>query len=142
MRVDSRFILDEDGSSGMNYARRPAMQRKRHSRKRIADRQDLPDPSSIAHPDEVSAAVSGHIGRCVARAVEHATMLESIGSQAFTAVGELTRSAPPDDLVQKAHALRGLVLHGLAVLAELQSVAGALAAVAAVRQAHESEPGR
>ena len=67
-------------------------------------------------------------------------MLESIGSQAFTTVGELARSAPPDDLVQKAHALRGLVLHGLAVLAELQSVAGSLAAFAAVRQAHESEP--
>ena len=37
--------------------------------------------------------------------------------------------------------LRGLVLHGLAVLAELQSVAGSLAALAAVRDAHESEPG-
>ncbi len=117
------------------------MQRKRHSRKHVDRRQDLPDPGSSAGVDEVSAAVSAHIGRCVARAIEQATMLETIGTQAFAAVGELARSAPPDDLLQKSHVLHGLVLHGLAVLAELQTVAGSLAAFAAVRQAHESDRG-
>ena len=86
-------------------------------------------------PDEVSATVSASIGRCVARAVDQGALMESIGSQVYAAVGELVRDATPSELLQKAHALRGLVLHGQAALADLQCVAGQLAALGAVREA-------
>jgi hypothetical protein len=124
----------------MNLRTGPAKRRKRRSRKVLEDGKRLPVAGAVSLADEVSGAVNGHIGRCVARAIEHAAVLENIGSQAFTAVGELAREAQAEELLQKAHALRGLVLHGLGVLAELQGVAGSLAALAAVRQAQESAP--
>jgi hypothetical protein len=109
--------------------------RKRRARRDGPASRASRDPGSNLAPDEVTAAVSAQIARCVARAIDQAAILENIGSQAFSAVGELARSAPATDLLHKAHALHGLVLHALTAVAELQNVAGHLAAFAAVREA-------
>ena len=111
------------------------MRRKPVGRTRRVRDQASPDVGGVTAYQEVCAIVSGQIARCATRGVEQATLLESIGSETFSLVGELDRHAPPTVLLQKASALRGLVLHGLGVLAELQSLAGSLAVFAAIRQA-------
>ena len=107
----------------------------RMKRRKRRDPRESHDPRSSLPGDEIAAAVSAQIGRCVARAIDQAAILETIGTQAFSAIGELARSAPATDLLHKAHALHGLVLHALTAVAELQNVAGHLAAFAAVREA-------
>lgn len=89
----------------------------------------------IGAAEEMSAAVAGQLGRCLARAIDHAGVLENIGFEAFRTVGELTRDASPAELLRRSHALRGLVLHGFHVLAELQTTVGHFVALAAVRDA-------
>jgi hypothetical protein len=76
-------------------------QRKRQARSSGLESRVSRDPGASLPADEVAAGVSAQIGRCVARAIDQAAMLESIGSQAFSAVGELARSAPATDLLQK-----------------------------------------
>jgi hypothetical protein len=90
---------------------------------------------AIATPfDELTDAVSGEIARCAARAAEQAQLLESIGSQTFAVTDEIFRTAHPSTLLQRSHAIRGLVAHALAVLTELQCVAGRLDALATIRR--------
>jgi len=61
-------------------------------------------------------------------------LLESIGSQTFAVTDEIFRASGAGSLLQRSHAIRGLVAHALAVLTELQCVAGRLDALAAIRR--------
>ena len=96
-----------------------------------------PPPPRRAPPtpfDEVTDALGGEIARCAARAAEQAMLLESIGSQTFAVTNEIFRAAGAGTLLQRSHAIRGLVAHALAVLTELQCVAGRLDALATIRR--------
>src|SRR5688572_17303728 len=89
--------------------------------------------------DERADAVSHEIGRCAARGTEQSVLLESISAQSFTLTGEIFRDADADELTYRSHSIRGLVVNALGVLAELQYVAGRLAALAALRAAERAE---
>ena len=94
-----------------------------------------------ARIDEVTDTVGGEIARCAVRAGEQAMLLESIGSQTFAVTGEIFRAEGASALLQRSHAIRGLVAHALAVLTELQCVAGRLDALATIRRvASDREP--
>lgn len=84
--------------------------------------------------DEVTDALGGEIGRCATRAAEQAILLESIGAQTFAVTDEIVRAAGAGTLLQRSHAIRGLVSHALGVLTELQCVAGRLDALATIRR--------
>jgi hypothetical protein len=88
-------------------------------------------PRSI---DEVSDVLGGEIARCAVRAAEQAMLRERIGSQTFAVTDEIFRAGGAVILLQRSHALRGLVAHALAVLTELQCVAGRLDALATIRR--------
>jgi hypothetical protein len=60
-------------------------------------------------------------------------LLESIATQSFALTGEIFRGARSAELLHLSHRMRGLVVHALGVLAELQCVAGRLDALAALR---------
>ena len=60
-------------------------------------------------------------------------VLESIGAQSFNVTSEIFRDARPAELLRLSHRMRGVVVHALGVLAELQCVAGRLDALAALR---------
>jgi hypothetical protein len=99
-------------------------------------------PTAPTPYDEVTDALGGEISRCAARAAEQAILLESIGSQTFAVTDEIFRAAGAGTLLQRSHAIRGLVAHALAVLTELQCVAGRLDALATIRRvatAHETD---
>ncbi len=96
-------------------------------------------PAHVHSSSEVAAAISGEIARCSLRALEQAELLESVGVQSFEIGGEIFRDATAQELNRRSHALRGLVLHALGVLAELQHVSGRLDALAALRAAEEAE---
>jgi hypothetical protein len=93
--------------------------------------------TSIAYTELVDA-LSGEIARCAARATEQARLLESIGAQSFGLVCEIYRDNDSDTLTRHSHNIRGLVVHGLTILAELQCVAGRLGALAALRAAEQA----
>jgi hypothetical protein len=84
--------------------------------------------------DEVTDVLGGEVSRCAARAAEQALLLESIGAQTFAVTDEIFRAAAAGALLQRSHAIRGLVAHALAVLTELQCVAGRLDALATIRR--------
>lgn len=92
-------------------------------------------PGTAEGSSDVACAIQAEVARCAARAAEHAAVLESIGAQAFDAAGILFSDAPATELLRRAHEVRGLVLHALGVLADLQSEAGRLQALAAIREA-------
>lgn len=85
--------------------------------------------------DEVLAAVGTEIAHCASRANDLAKLIESTGSLAFNMTAEIYRDEAPCDLVQRAHGLQSLVVRGLNLLADLQSAAGRLESLAAVRGA-------
>ncbi len=91
-------------------------------------------PTAPTPYDEVTDALGGEISRCAVRAAEQAILLESIGSQTFAVTDEIFRAAGAGTLLQRSHAIRGLVAHALAVLTELQCVAGRLDALATIRR--------
>jgi hypothetical protein len=101
------------------------------ARPRASPRRGPPAPTPY---DEVSDALGGEIARCAVRAAEQAMLLESIGSQTFAVTDEIFRAAGAGTLLQRSHAIRGLVAHALAVLTELQCVAGRLDALATIRR--------
>lgn len=94
-------------------------------------------PLKRAAVDEVGAAISGEVGRCVARASHQASLLESIAAQAFDLTCETFRDDDSDRLLARSHYLKGVVVHALQVVAELQCAVGELGALAAVRAADE-----
>jgi hypothetical protein len=110
----------------MNVARHATRNRIKPSNGRVPG---VPTPL-----DEVTDALGGEIARCAARAAEQAMLLESIGSQTFVVTDEIFRDAGATRLIQRSHAIRGLVAHALAVLTELQCVAGRLDALATIRR--------
>ncbi|MBX3260111.1 MAG: hypothetical protein KF782_10500 [Labilithrix sp.] len=87
---------------------------------------------------ELCDAIRGEISRCAQHAAEQAELLESIGEQSFDTVGEIYSDSDSDALMRRSHRIRGLVVHGLVVLAELQSVVGRLDALAAMRAAERA----
>ena len=70
-------------------------------------------------PDERADALRREIKRCAARATEQALLLESIGAQSFD-LTEVWTDDDEDQLTRRSHDIRGLVVHALCVLAELQ----------------------
>src|SRR5690242_15348194 len=101
----------------------------------VPHRLKMPPRNRAAIPtpfDEVTDALGGEIGRCATRASEQAMLLESIGAQTFAVTDEIARAAGAGTLLQRSHAIRGLVSHALAVLTELQCVAGRLDALATI----------
>jgi len=119
-----RLILDE-GTLSMNAARKIPYDARSASRPRGPGR-----PTPL---DEMTDALSGEIAHCAALAAEKATVLESIGAQAFAVTGEIFRGAGSTDLLRRSHGIRGLVLHALTALTELQNIAGRLETLAALR---------
>ena len=95
--------------------------------------------SASAYPSEVSATLSGEIRRCVSRATYHAELLESIAAEASEVTCDIFREDDSEKLLQRSRRLRGVVGHALAVLAELQCVAGELGALGTLRSAEEVE---
>lgn len=96
------------------------------------------DTTASKTVDELGAAIRGEISRCARRAVEQAELLESIGEQSFELVSEIHGNADAEALRRRSHGIRGLVVHSLVVLAELQRVAGRLDALAAMRAAERA----
>ncbi len=83
--------------------------------------------------DEVGARLSGEVARSIIRIGDQALLLESIAGRSFSLSCDLFRDAKSEELSARAHEVRGVVLHALAVLAELQYLAGRLDALAALR---------
>jgi hypothetical protein len=76
--------------------------------------------------------LQAQVGRAAARAAEQAVLLENVGAQAFDAIADMRRDSQGSELLSRAHHLRALVLHGMAVLAQLQCEAGSLEAMASL----------
>ena len=114
----------------MNHA-----QRRGRIRRAAPRRERQQSPMSVADSQDLLCAVQVEVARVSARAGEHAAILESIGIQAFEAAGTLAADASASDLVRRAHETRGIVLHALAVLADLQAEVGRMQTLAAMRQA-------
>ncbi|MBX3218962.1 MAG: hypothetical protein KF795_00505 [Labilithrix sp.] len=91
---------------------------------------------------EISDAIRAHITRCSERATEQAELLETIGEQSFEMVGEIHGGLSDDALRYHAHRMRGLVVHTLGVVAELQRVVGQLDALASMRAAERANDER
>lgn len=91
--------------------------------------------------DEVRDALGGEIGRCALRSAEHAATLESIAERAFEIATAIAPDGHSAGLTRSSDAMRALVLQTIATIAELQLVAGRLAACAAMRAAEEAESG-
>jgi hypothetical protein len=71
-------------------------------------------------------------------AVEQSTLLQSIALQVMTLTEDALTALSAEQLSQKAHAMRGAVIHGLAVLNELQHVNGRLEGLAAIQRSFAS----
>lgn len=84
--------------------------------------------------DEVASALRGEIRRALTVAGEQSTLLQSIAVQVTALTGEGRVDSTAEELSQRAHELRGVVLHGLSVLSELQHVNGRLESLAAIRR--------
>jgi hypothetical protein len=83
--------------------------------------------------DEVMASSSGEITRCARRAADHACLLESIGSLVVEMTCEVHKDSSSPELLRRARGIRGLVVHALGVLADLQCEAGRLDALAMIK---------
>lgn len=108
-------------------------------RKSKARQPQTSETGTETHPEpfllvEVRAGLDLEIGRSLARATDQACILESIGAQAFEAIGDVQRRAPARELFHRSHRLRGVIHHALSILSELQFEAGRLDALAAIRE--------
>jgi hypothetical protein len=83
--------------------------------------------------DEVADALRGEIVRCAAGATEQAILLESVGVQSLSVTAEIFSDVSAHELRQMSHRIRGLVVQGHGILAELQCVAGRLDAFASLK---------
>ena len=83
------------------------------------------------------AVVNSEVARCVAHVAEQASQLEGIGLRAIEQTAELNTRADYRRLLDGAHRIRSLVLHGFSVLVDLQYEAGRLDALSAVRRSTE-----
>lgn len=99
-----------------------------------AARRKKPKPQSVSVGDEVTAAVRAEFRRSISAATQRATLLRSIASQVSTLTTEILADSTPDQHRQSAHELRGVVLHGLTVLTELQHINGRLETLAAIQE--------
>lgn len=84
--------------------------------------------------DEVTAAVRAEVRRAIGAATQRATLLRSIASQVSALTTELLVDSTPEQHRQRAHELRGVVLHGLTVLTDLQHINGRLETLAAIQE--------
>lgn len=84
----------------------------------------------VARAGDGADGAEAEVRRCVARASEHAVVLGSVARAATDTLGETFADLPGEELAAQAHRLRGLVLHGLALLADLQLEAGRLEGLA------------
>lgn len=89
--------------------------------------------------DEVAGAVRGEIRRAISVAGQQSTLLHSIAVQVTALTDDLIADSTADQLNQRAHELRGVVIHGLNVLNELQHVNGRLESLAAIRRSFPPE---
>lgn len=88
----------------------------------------------VSVADEVAAAVRAEVRRTIGAATQRATLLRSIAAQVSALTTELLVDSAPEEHRQRAHELRGVVLHGLTVIAELQHINGRLETLAAIRE--------
>jgi hypothetical protein len=89
-------------------------------------------PPTIA--DEVAGALRGEIRRAIGVASQQSVLLQSIAVQVTTLTDDILVDFSAEQLSQRAHEIRGVVIHGLCVLNELQHVNGRLEALAAIRR--------
>ena len=82
-------------------------------------------------PNELGAEIA-NITRA---AYEHAVALEHVAESTLDAVTDVFRDSSADELAMRATRLHGAVLHGLAVLLALGTIAGRLQGAAWVRSA-------
>jgi hypothetical protein len=87
---------------------------------------------------ELLATISAEATRAVTRANEQAARLENVASEAIETISDLHVDDTPEELLYRAHRLRGVVLNALIVIAEFQLVAGKLDTIAAIRQVYVS----
>ncbi|MBX3232578.1 MAG: hypothetical protein KIT84_16505 [Labilithrix sp.] len=90
--------------------------------------------ASVSLGEEVTASVRGEVRRAVSAATQRATLLRSIASQVSALTTEILVDSTPEQHRQRAHELRGVVLHGLTVLAELQHINGRLETLATLQE--------
>lgn len=84
--------------------------------------------------DEVASALRGEIRRAVGVAAQQSTILQSIAVQVTTLTEDILVDFTAEQLSQRAHEIRGVVIHGLSVLSELQHANGRLESLAAIRR--------
>lgn len=84
--------------------------------------------------DEAASAVRGEIKRALSVAGQQSTLLHSIAVQVTALTDDVLVDSTAEQLSQRAHELRGVVIHGLCVLNELQHVNGRLESLAAIRR--------
>jgi hypothetical protein len=97
------------------------------------------DSSSNEQPPEVlvqavESALRSQVGLSVTRLSEQAFGLTHVGTNMLEALGDTPRHATANELLKRAHQLRGLVLHGVSALVQLQAEAGRLEALAAIAE--------
>ena len=73
-----------------------------------------------------TAPIGVELMQVVGAAGEHAVTLEHVAAAAQDAAGNVYRDSPSTELRESASRIRGVVLHGLHVLTELQAQAGRL----------------
>ncbi|MDX2054010.1 MAG: hypothetical protein SFV15_16535 [Polyangiaceae bacterium] len=87
-------------------------------------------PSLQANVAEFAARLASDIQQAAQRVDEQASRLQIIGEQAVVMTCTIFRDSGPRDLRQHSNAIRGIVGHALAILADLQCEAGRLEALA------------
>jgi hypothetical protein len=112
----------------MVTARRQSIRREAHNDKVAGEREQ-----SAAFARDVPATLIAEVSRCAARVGNLGAVLENIGGGAVEATCDIGRRFQSQDLERRAHRVRGVVMHGLSVLCELQCEAGRLHALAALQ---------
>ena len=86
----------------------------------------------------MESALQAQVGLSVTRLSEQAFGLTHVSTHVLEALGDTPRNATADELLKRAHTLRGLVLHGISALVQLQAEAGRLEALATIAQRLEN----
>ena len=95
------------------------------------------DSNTIHRVAIETAAIGVEVMQALGAAGEQADVLKHVAAAAHDTTTNVYRDSPSAELCECASRIRGVVLHGLTVLAELQAQAGRLEGLAAARLAVE-----
>lgn len=93
-----------------------------------------PSKKTPTPSDELAATIRAELRRALGAATRRADLLGSIATQVSATTAEAFADAAPAAHRQRAHELRGVVLHALTVLLELEHINGRLETLAGLEE--------